>query len=219
MLDMNKDPLIGIIDYGLGNLYSVQKACKHVGIDAIMISSKDKLENVDGIILPGVGAFGDAMKRLREKDLLEYITKNAKSGLPLLGICLGMQLLLDYSEEFGHHEGLGLIKGKVVKFAGEENEDQKIPQIQWNKVKTVPSNNYLFNGIANGTFFYFLHSYYVVPVQAEVAAATTEYKQIEYCSAIQKDNIFGAQFHPEKSGAQGLHLFQNFKNYIKSGKQ
>jgi glutamine amidotransferase len=219
MLDMNKYPIIGIIDYGLGNLYSVQKACSHVGIETMLISSKDKLDNVDGVILPGVGAFGDAIKRLREKDLLESIIEKAKAGLPLLGICLGMQLLMDYSEEFGYHEGLGLIAGKVVKFTGEVKENQKIPQIQWNNVEISSSNNYLFSGISNGTFFYFLHSYYVVPVHTEVVAGTTEYRQIEYCSAIQKDNIFGAQFHPEKSGPQGLNLFQNFKNYVKSGKQ
>jgi glutamine amidotransferase len=218
MLDMNNEPLIGIIDYGLGNLYSVQNACSRAGIETILISSHDKLENVDGIILPGVGAFGDAMKRLREKDLSYSIVEKAKSGLPLLGICLGMQLLMDYSEEFGHYEGLGLIQGKVVKFKGEENSCQKIPQIQWNRVNINPSNNYLFSDVPNGAFFYFLHSYYVIPVQAEVTAGITEYRQIEYCSAIQKGNIFGAQFHPEKSGAQGLNLFQNFKNYIKSGK-
>ena len=215
---MSKIPKVGIIDYGLGNIYSVNKVCQHVGINAVLVSDTKSLVDLDAIILPGVGAFGEAMKRLNELDFVNRIKEKASSGTPLLGICLGMQLLMSYSDEFGHNDGLGLIEGKVVKFVGSESQIQKIPQIQWNTIRKNNENDYLFSNIENDTFFYFLHSYYVIPNNLNVISARTTYMNIEYCCAIQKNNIFGVQFHPEKSSLEGIQIFQNFKNFINNEK-
>lgn len=211
---MKNDIKIGIIDYGLGNLFSVTNAFRQTGVDTILISSKQDLNKIDAIVLPGVGAFGDAMKRLKERNLIELIKEKAKDGLPILGICLGMQLLMNSSEEFGYNEGLGLIEGKVIKFSDVASKKFKIPQIQWNKVNLSNINQELFSGLPNESFFYFLHSYYVLPENPNVIATTTQYKGVEYCSSIKKGNIFGAQFHPEKSSKQGLQLFKNFIKFV-----
>jgi len=209
---------VGIIDYGLGNIYSVNKACQKSGFDTVITSNKATLEDVDALILPGVGAFGNAMQSLRELDLIETILNQAKVGKPLLGICLGMQLLMKLSNEFGEHSGLGLIDGEVVKFPEGDSRNFKIPQIQWNNITINQENSKLLEGIPQDTFYYFLHSYYVKTQRSEVVAATVDYKNINYCCAVEKDNIFGTQFHPEKSSKQGLKIFQNFKNFINNGK-
>lgn len=216
---MSNFPRVGIIDYGLGNLYSVVKACEFVGINTVLVTEKESLDSLDGLILPGVGAFGNAMERLREKDFINSIKDKAEKGVPLLGICLGMQLLMSFGEEFGHNEGIGLIPGKVIKFSDSQLHDLKIPQIQWNKIKINALNDCLFTDIPNNTFFYFLHSYYVIPNEKEVISATANYKGEEYCCALQKNNIFGTQYHPEKSSIQGLKIFNNFKNYILNGRK
>jgi glutamine amidotransferase len=215
---MHEKIKIGIIDYGLGNLYSVQKACSSLEMETLFINSCDEFSKVNALILPGVGAFGEAMKRLKNKKLDTGIIEKVNDGMPLLGICLGMQLLMTYSEEFGYHEGLNLIEGKVVRFSADKSNNLKIPQIQWNTVKLVKQNHTIFSDIPSPSYFYFLHSYCVIPENSDVILSTSEYLNMEYCSAFKKDNVFGTQFHPEKSGLNGLKLLDNFKTYIKNGK-
>jgi glutamine amidotransferase len=204
-----------IIDYDMGNLYSVNQACHRVGINSEISTDKMKIDNADAIILPGVGAYADAMQKLNELNIAQSIIDFASSGRPFLGICLGMQLMMTYSEEFGINKGLNIIPGKVLKFPIETNSSSnfKIPQIQWNKIR-INKNKSIFNGIMDLEYMYFLHSYYVMPEDQEVIASATEYCGIEYCSAIQKNNIMAVQFHPEKSTKQGLQILDNFKNSI-----
>ena len=215
---MSKTPKVGIIDYGLGNIYSVNKACEFLGFKSVVTSKKTDLQNVDAIILPGVGAFGNAMENLNKLDIIDTIKKQVNEGKPLLGICLGMQLLMQSSEELGHHQGIGLINGDVIKFPKKDDQNLKTPQIQWNKININSSSGNLLKGIPNDTYYYFLHSYFVRTGNIDVVAATAEYKKIKYCCAIEKDNIFATQFHPEKSTNQGLKILNNFKNYINNGK-
>lgn len=213
---MNKK--VGIIDYGLGNIYSVNKACQFVGLDTVVTSNKTILQDVDALILPGVGAFGNAMQSLKELNLVETILKQVSSGKPILGICLGMQLLMKVSSEFGNHNGLDLIDGEVIRFPEGDSQNFKIPQIQWNSINIISESSKLLKDIPRDTFYYFIHSYYVKTNRGEVVAGTASYKNINYCCAVEKDNIFGTQFHPEKSSKQGLKIFQNFKNFINNGK-
>jgi glutamine amidotransferase len=209
-----------IIDYDMGNLYSVNQACQKVGINSVISSSKEDIESADAVILPGVGAYGNAMKRLEELDLIEPIVASALSGKPFLGICLGMQLMLTQSEEFGINKGLNIIEGNVKRFPDFkfENRYLKIPQIQWNKISKI-DNPVLLNEVANQAYFYFLHSFYVEPTNEGVVTSTTEYCGINYCSSFQKGSIFGTQFHPEKSTSQGLTILKNFKNIIINGRE
>jgi glutamine amidotransferase len=215
---MSSNRKVAIIDCGIGNLFSVKKACEYVGLDSIITSDKNDILNSDAIILPGVGAFGNAMKNLQNKDIIETIKQFSKSGKYIMGVCLGMQLLMDYSEEFGKQNGLGLIKGGCKKFDFCNNV--KVPQISWNKVFS-PNKDGNFCGdsplskINNGTYMYFVHSFYVEPLDNNNILSKTCYNNFEYCSSVRKDNIFGFQFHPEKSGRNGLLLYDNFKNLIK----
>lgn len=213
---MSTSRTVVIIDYGMGNLYSVQQACKKVGLTATISPRASDMADVSGVILPGVGAFGTAMDRLRVQEMVAPLRSFAASGRPLLGICLGMQLLMDSSEEFGAHEGLGLIRGNVTRFMQRPGTDTaKVPQIQWNRVR-MKTGSRLFKGVTDNSFMYFLHSYCVRPGDQAVVSGTTEYCGAEYCSALECGNIMATQFHPEKSMAQGLQIFSNFKDIIHS---
>jgi glutamine amidotransferase len=210
---MNKK--IAIIDYGLGNMFSIQQAFNKVGIDTIVTSNSNIIESSDAIVLPGVGAFGDAMKNLLQLDLIEPIQLFAKTGKPFLGICLGMQLLFDNSEEFGNHKGLGLIEGDVKKFdfSAMEGGCIKIPQIQWNQIYHkgfISWQDTCMSEIQNNSYMYFVHSYYARPKDERLILTYSKYADLEYCSSVKKDNITGIQFHPEKSGELGLNIYKNW---------
>ena len=213
-----------IVDYGIGNLFSVQSACEHVGLKGITTSRKEDILSADGIILPGVGAFGDAMARLKELDLIYVLADCVQNGKPLMGICLGMQLLMSYSEEFGHHKGLGFINGAVVRFSdqGQQGKISKVPEVGWNRV-FLPGgqgkdfwNKSPLNDINNGEFMYFVHSYYVVTENPSQVLAVTRYGTTEYCSCLRWQNVFATQFHPERSAAAGLHIYKNWAMTISS---
>ncbi len=195
--------MIAVVDYGRGNLRSVQKAFEYLGHKAIVTDDPDIVVKADKVVLPGVGAFGDCMENLKSRHLDEAVVEFIRSGKPFLGICLGLQLLFTESEEFGPVKGMDLVKGRVVRFP----KGLKIPHIGWNQVEIVRKNP-LLEGIKDGDFFYFVHSYYVVPDE-DVTSTTTEYG-VTFTSMINKDNIFATQFHPEKSQKLGLRLLENF---------
>lgn len=196
--------MITIIDYGMGNLRSVEKAFNHIGCPTIVTSSAEEIEIAEKVVLPGVGAFADAMKNLTEKGLDKAIGSIIKKKKPFLGICLGLQLLFDYSEENDGVEGLGILKGKIVRI----NTDLKIPHMGWNKLN-IKGKNPLFKGLGDNTHVYFVHSYHLESEDKEIVIATTNYgKEIEV--AVNKDNVFLTQFHPEKSGEAGLRILRNF---------
>ena len=204
--------MIAIIDYGMGNLRSVQKGFEKVGHKAIVTSDPATIKDASHIVLPGVGAFPDCMRNLDEKGLLDIVPKVINSGKPFLGICLGLQLLFTESEEFGIHKGLDIIKGRVVKFdfsaQSLEASHLKVPHMGWNTV-AVKRRPPAMEGIDEGAYFYFVHSYYVVPEDEKVVATTTAYG-VEFASSIWKDNLFATQFHPEKSQEKGLRILKNF---------
>jgi len=198
--------MIALIDYGLGNMFSVKRALDKVKADYVLTGKPEDLEKANKLVLPGVGAFGDGMKGLRKRNLVETIRLQAKQK-PILGICLGMQLMMEVGHEFGRHEGLGLIKGTVEKISTNE----KLPQIGWNEINKQKESK-LLKGIKNKEFFYFVHSFVVKPKEKQAIAAITDYGGDEFCSVIEYNNVFGAQFHPEKSSAEGIKIYQNFKN-------
>ena len=199
--------MIGIIDYGVGNLFSLRSSLNQLGIESVITSQQEVLQQCSHIILPGVGAFGDAAQKLRTSGLDRFVCEQAALGTPLLGICLGMQLLFEKSYEYGEHTGLGLIKGEVVGMQGKLPENLRIPHIGWNALmvrKECPILKYT----KEGDFVYFVHSFYV-DGSNESAAATAEYG-IQVCATVAKDNVFGCQFHPEKSGDVGLAILKAF---------
>jgi glutamine amidotransferase len=196
--------MIGIIDYGMGNLRSVQKGFERVGYEAQILSTPDGLEDASGLVLPGVGAFGDAMTNLKQSDLIDPIVKSVSDGIPFLGICLGLQLLFTQSEELGVHRGLDILPGRVVRFP----QGQRVPQIGWNQIH-VRRESPLLEGVPDGAFFYFVHSFFVDPERGGDVIATTDY-EIDYCSIAGNDRFFGVQFHPEKSQDAGLRVLKNF---------
>lgn len=203
--------MIAIIDYGMGNLRSVQKGFEKIGADAIVTADPRAVLEADKIVLPGVGAFRDCMHNLEQAGFVEPILKVVADGRPFLGICVGMQLLFSDSVEFGLYRGLDLIPGHVLRFPEgmrEGGEDLKVPHMGWNQLnfKRKPA---AFGGVDEGTNVYFVHSFYVKPDDDSVIAATTNYG-IEFCSAIWKDNIIATQFHPEKSQHAGLRILKNF---------
>ncbi|MBM7623289.1 imidazole glycerol phosphate synthase subunit HisH [Sporohalobacter salinus] len=202
--------MISIIDYGMGNLRSVQKGFEKVGFSAEITSNPEKIIDADGVVLPGVGAFGDAMNNLRGAGLIGVINKVIEQETPFLGICLGLHLLFSTSEEWGRQKGLDIISGKVVKFS--DAFDKKIPHMGWNQLEVKKSTD-LFKELESGFFQYFVHSYYVVPDDDSVIATTTEYG-IEFVSSIQKNNIYAVQYHPEKSSKKGLQILHNFGELI-----
>lgn len=199
--------MIAIIDYGVGNLRSVEKAINYVGGNAEITSDIDKIMKADGLVLPGVGAFGEAMKKINACGISEAVKKSVNLNKPFLGICLGMQMLFEFSEEGGENvEGLGLFKGNIRKLPGDNK--LKIPHMGWNTIKYEKESN-IFKGIENNSFFYFVHSYYLDCAEADLVAAKVEYG-IEFDVAINRGNIYATQFHPEKSGENGLLLLKNF---------
>ena len=202
---------IVIIDYGMGNLRNVQKAFEHIGVPARISASAQDLGRADGLVLPGVGAFGDAMDNLLAGGLVDSICDNANAGKPLLGICLGLQLLFAESDEMGHHVGLGLFPGCVVRF----DDQLKVPHIGWNQFDLTQraSTHPLLVGIPDHSYAYFVHSFYVVPSEQDSVLATTDYG-IDFASLVCRGNIFGAQPHPEKSQEVGLQLLENFARIV-----
>ena len=203
--------MIAIIDYGMGNLRSVQAGLKSAGQKSYITDDPKEIINSDGVVLPGVGAFGDAIKRLNETGLGEAFCEAVRSGKPCIGICLGLQLLFSESEEGGLYRGLDIIKGKVIRFTNK----LKVPHMGWNQINIKKLDAPIFRDIPDNSYVYFVHSYYVVPDDNTVIGATTDYG-VDFTSVIAKDNLFGMQFHPEKSQNLGLHILQNFGSLVKS---
>lgn len=200
--------MIAIVDYGVGNLFSLKSSLSYIGADACVTGDGEKIKCADKIILPGVGAFGDAVKKLRDARLDEVIVSQAKKGKPIMGICLGMQLLFDKSFEYGEHSGLGLIKGEIRPISDVADKSLKIPHIGWNSLKFTDKKSGIFRYINDGDFVYFVHSYYAANC-AESVIANAEYGA-NLTAAVQCGNVYGCQFHPEKSGNTGLNILRAF---------
>ncbi len=205
--------MIAIVDYGMGNLRSVQKAFEKVGTIARIVPFPRDLANARGIVLPGVGAFGQAMDNLRAIGWIDPLRDACARGVPFIGICLGMQLLFESSEEMGKHEGLGILRGGVKRFNGE----LKVPQMGWNQIHIQRSSPWL-RDVADGSYAFFVHSYYCAPRDSSTVVAITDYG-IEFASVVAQKNIFGAQFHPEKSQSVGLRMLANFADIVERGTQ
>ena len=204
------NPKIVIIDYGMGNLRSVQKAFEKIGFEARLTRNKNEIRRASAVVLPGVGAFKDCMENLQKYGLIEILLRSVEKGIPYLGICLGLQVLFSESEEFGSHRGLDLIKGKVVRFV--PDLEHKVPHMGWNTIeieREVP----MLQGIASGDFFYFVHSYYVIPEKTDWISSFTTFNE-PFVSSIWKENLFATQFHPEKSQQKGLRILENFVKSI-----
>jgi len=203
--------MIVIIDYGMGNLRSVQKGLERLGFATCVSDEPATVKKADRLVLPGVGAFRDCMSRLIQKGFVEPIWRHIEAGRPFLGICLGMQLLFAESEEFGLHKGLGVLPGRVIRFPQGmtcRGDKLKVPHMGWNRLH-LQTPSPLFKNVEDGAFAYFVHSYHVVPEDESVMAATTDYG-ITFCSSVWKDNITACQFHPEKSQQVGLQILNNF---------
>jgi glutamine amidotransferase len=204
--------MIAIIDYGIGNLRSVEKAFQHVGGDARLTADPAVVRAAHGVVVPGVGAFGACALGLRNGGFEVLVLEAAEAGKPLLGICVGMQLLFESSEEMGQHAGLGLLPGRVLRFSegmvDPAGQRLKVPQIGWNQLHHDGSDP-LLGGVPSGSFAYFVHSYYCAPAEPSDMVATTDYG-IDYASIVRRDNLWGVQFHPEKSQAVGLQILRNF---------
>ncbi len=198
--------MIAVIDYDAGNLKSVEKALVFLGETPVITRDKEQLLAADKVILPGVGAFGDAMERLHQYGLVDVIKEIVKKETPFLGICLGLQLMFESSEESPGIEGLGLLPGKILKIP--ETPGMKVPHMGWNSLKVRPDSR-LFQGIPDGSYVYFVHSYYLKAEEEDIVAATTEYG-IHIHGAVEKKNLFACQFHPEKSSQTGLKILENF---------
>lgn len=200
--------MIAIIDYGVGNLFSLQRSLEAIEQPAVLTRKEEEIQNADRIILPGVGAFGDAVKKLRETGMYDVVKQQATAGKPMLGICVGMQLLFDKDLEFGEHEGLGLIHGTVDAIEPRLPKKLDIPHMGWNRLKMIKPECILFKDIPEDSYVYFVHSFAAFDCMADTAALT-EYG-IPLTAAVCKDNIYGTQFHPEKSGEVGLKILKNF---------
>jgi glutamine amidotransferase len=201
---------IVIIDYGMGNLRSVQKGFEKIGFEVKLTRNRKEIGRASAIVLPGVGAFKDCMENLEKYGLVDPLLRSIEKGKPYLGICLGLQILFSESEEFGSHKGLDLIKGRVLKFR--PGPEHKVPHMGWNtidKEKEVP----MLQGVESGDFFYFVHSYYVIPEEARWVSTLTTYGS-PFVSSIWKENLFATQFHPEKSQQKGLRILDNFVKSI-----
>jgi glutamine amidotransferase len=203
-------PKIVIIDYGMGNLRNVQRGFERIGLEAKLTRNKKEIQRASAIVLPGVGAFKDCMINLEKYGMVESLLRSIEKGKPYLGICLGLQILFSESEEFGSHKGLDLIKGRVVRF--KPDPEHKVPHMGWNTVeieREVP----MLQGIVSGDFFYFVHSYYVIPEEKQWISSFTNYG-LSFVSSIWKENIFATQFHPEKSQHKGLKILENFARSV-----
>jgi len=198
--------MIAIVDYGMGNLRSVQKGFERIGHSATVTSDLSEIQAAERIVLPGVGAFADAMQELRQRRLVDPLLEAIDSGKPFLGICLGLQLLFDVSHEDGNHEGLGVLAGEVVRF--NPSPGLKVPHMGWNSIE-IRRRPPLLEGIDEDSFFYFVHSYYVAPQDATVIATQTDYGR-PFTSMIWRDRLYATQFHPEKSQTLGLRILKNF---------
>lgn len=198
--------MVAIIDYGAGNLHSVKNALDFLGYECEITADSEKILSADKVILPGVGSFGDAMAQMNKCGLTDTVKKAAVSGKPFLGICLGLQLLFNSSEESPDAEGLGIISGKVVKM--KKYDDIKIPHMGWNSI-TLPKESKILKGLGKDAFVYFVHSYYICPENSDVISAYTEYGE-KIGVAVERDNLFAVQFHPEKSGDVGMTILKNF---------
>jgi len=217
---MKNDLKIAIVDYGVGNLYNLVRAFEFFGIKAIITEDSKILKEADAIVLPGVGSFEAGMRGLEIRGLVETIKETAETGKPMLGICLGAQLMLSEGHEFGTFKGLNIIEGKVVNFPNLDN-NEKVPHVGWNTIfpkKEGSWKNTMLDFFDRNNSFYFVHSYILEPTQEENIFALTKYGGHTFCSIIKKGNIYGCQFHPEKSGEVGLKLINNFINLIKNGK-
>ncbi|MDR1321527.1 MAG: imidazole glycerol phosphate synthase subunit HisH [Gracilibacteraceae bacterium] len=203
--------MIGIVDYDRGNLHSVYKALRRLGYEARILREPAEAAAVRGLILPGVGAFADAMGALTGRGWIEPLHDFVRSGRPFFGICLGMQILFDAGEEHGEHAGLGLLPGRVVRFASA----LKVPHMGWNNLRIVRENP-LFAGIPQDSFFYFVHSFYAAPSEADCCAGVCAYGG-EFAALVGRDNVWGTQFHPEKSSRWGLRVLDNFGKWVESG--
>lgn len=214
-------PKIAIIDYDMGNLFSVRHACMAAGMDPHITSDRDAILAADAAILPGVGAFGEAMANLTRMDLAGPLSDFAASGKPLMGVCLGLQLLFEESEEFGPHKGLGIIPGRVRRLPakGPDGRTLRIPQIGWNRIRAPRESkgwqDSPLEGLVQGEFMYFVHSYFVEPSRPEDALCVTESGGFEYCSGIRRGNVFAVQFHPEKSATEGIRIYRNLHEQTK----
>jgi len=203
--------MIALVDYGAGNVRSVQKALTAAGGDVRLVSTPDKVAQADAVVLPGVGAFDDCINAMQRQELVESIREFIASGKPFLGICVGYQALFEKSEEFNScSSGMDVFEGKVIRFSG---KGIKIPQIGWNQVNIQKPDCPIFDGIDSGSYFYFVHSYFPEPRDSSIVASRTTYG-VEFCSAIWKGNVFATQFHPEKSQKAGIKLLVNFVGLI-----
>lgn len=200
--------MIGIIDYGVGNLFSLVSSFQTIGQKVFVSGKADELAKADRLVLPGVGAFGDAVNKLRQTGLDQFVCRQADDGIPLMGICLGMQMLFESSCEYGLHRGLGLLKGHVVPMEGTLPPQLKIPHMGWNKLVIKNSKSKLLAQVKDGEYVYFVHSYFAQECD-DALAAVTDYGQM-LTAAVEKDHIFGCQFHPEKSGSVGLRILDAF---------
>lgn len=221
---MSEAPLVAIVDYDMGNIFSVKQACEVVGLTAVVTSSAGDIEHADAVIVPGVGAFGDAMDCLERLDLVSPLRDRASSGKPLVGICLGMQLLMTESHEFGLRAGLDLVPGSVVPLKPSTTGGRrfKIPHVGWNRVHiTVGDPSARTLGMLtpdhDGERMYFVHSYVVRPDDAAAAVATTHYGNVDFCSVLARDSVVGFQFHPERSGPAGLQMYANMAQWLRRG--
>jgi len=224
---MNVEPegkKVAIIDFQMGNLFSVLHACKHVGLEPVITSSAKEIMNADGVILPGVGAFGDAISNIRKLGLDTAIKDYLSSGRPFMGICLGLQILFTESEEFGSFKGLDIIAGCVKKIPQWTSDGRqiKVPQIGWNNIQPTNAEqwrNSPLRGISHGEYMYFVHSFFVQPDDSKIVLSVTDYEGINYCSGIIKHNLFACQFHPEKSAREGLKIYSNWASMIQNNQE
>ncbi len=222
MPELLKRPNVAIIDYGMGNLFSISRACEMSGMDTCITAQAKMIHAADAVILPGVGAFGSAMAQLKELDLISPICDIVAKGMPLLGICLGMQLLFEESEEFGRHKGLGIIRGLVRRFPNISSSGAriKVPQVGWNRINKSSGREWddtLLCSVPDEAYMYFVHSYYCVPADHVTTLSTTSYGGIQYCSSLHYGNVQAFQFHPEKSAARGLSIYAALAQSCKKG--